>query len=255
MPNPNAGFLFAFLLLKKSPFYAFFLLSVTPNVNQRFYSTRIIGVAIYATYFTIFPIGANAITAPGSCVGGVSDGRACTSDADCPGGTCVFGGPGGGTIERHCCTINGVVCGAPEGQTCEEACAECYCDPCPEVDADEDWELSLTLPYQSKLIGYVRPSGSCDCMALYHYRCNSGYYGGHPFTGNAISTVEPDCTKCPAPADDLYTDDGTLVLPGTTGTTSPAGSPKITDCYVDTKYSFKDTYGVYQYTSNCNYTE
>ena len=254
MPNPNAGFLFAFLLLKKPPFYAFFILSVTPNVNQRFYSTRIIGVAIFATYFTIFPIGANAITSLRSCVGGIANGQACTSDDDCPGGTCVFGGGGGGGGEmRLCCTINGVICGAPQGQTCEETCPECYCDPCPEVD--NEWSINLAQPYESRITAYARPEGTCDCLPMYEYRCKAKYFGTDDF-GNAVSSIMiPTCTICPVPKDALYVPEGELVLPGESGVTSDPGSPDVTYCYVKSGFSFEDSMGVYMFTNDCNYTE
>ena len=255
MPNPNAGFLFAFLLLKKPPFYAFFLLSVTPNINQRLDWLRLSCCVAFAMLALVPNCGqASSIQPTRKCEGGPSDGSLCTSNDDCPGGICVtLSGGGTGEFEQLCCTINGVNCGAPEGQTCEEACPECYCDPCPEVD--NEWSINLAQPYESRITAYVRPEGTCDCLPMYQYRCKAKYFGTDDF-GNAVSSIMiPTCTICPVPKDALYVPEGEIVLPSETGVTSDPGSPDVTYCYVKSGFSFEDSLGVYMFTNDCNYTE
>ncbi len=85
---------------------------------------------------------------------------------------------------------------------------------------------------------------SCECEAVYEYRCAQGYY----YNGRVSSTSNiPKCSLCPT-------------LGGAFGTTNPPNGDvvhtiksSIKDCYIPMNTDVTDEIGTYTYDDNCGY--
>lgn len=125
---------------------------------------------------------------------------------------------------------------------CEKSCIEC-----PDCES-EDWTSVSLLSFYEKKVDAVCNKTTCKCSKKIWYRCKKGYYG----TANSMGPS--GCSRCPS-----------------IGTGRPIGSESwlslyastpgagngydITDCYAPSTNEYKDTYGIYNYTSDCYYTE
>ena len=82
---------------------------------------------------------------------------------------------------------------------------------------------------------------TCLYTETYDYGCASGYY-----TTSSTGTSSMTCSRCP----------GLTLSTGTSRAgNSNIGNLSITGCYQPTGTTFKDSVGLYQFTSSCNYTK
>lgn len=108
-------------------------------------------------------------------------------------------------------------------------------------ECSEDIDCGLGGLYTAVTTGYVSANSySCvrgSCLTQITYKCAPNYYGANP---SCLGTTCTGCSPCP---------EGGITG---SGRFSMYGATAITGCYIT---DGSDTTGVYEYTSNCYYTE
>ena len=108
------------------------------------------------------------------------------------------------------------------------------CTGCPNCTSDTTW--SYYAEGYEKQTTRICNYSTCECEPTALFRCAQGYYGSPHKTPSG-------CTRCPM-------DDTNSV----NGTTSSAGSTRISSCYIPSGASFSDTSGSGVYPDQCDYT-
>ncbi len=177
---------------------------------------------------------------------GVSDGSACqlsmTTATDCQTKTC----------KAYSCT-NSCIC-APNATYCSSldgTSSDCPNTFCPE--GTSNWAApEIGAAYQERTT-YTLNKITCKCTTRTEYRCAVGYYDANTTT---FGTNASDCTKCPAPTDNISS------AKFGAGATSSAGAKGITSCYIPmatgnllSDITLTDESGTYSFTADCHYTE
>lgn len=121
------------------------------------------------------------------------------------------------------------------------------CEECPDCES-QDWaNAGMLSPYEKK-VNAICNKTTCTCSKTTSYRCKQGFYG----TANATGTS--GCSRCPSlgTGRPIGSETWAFLYASTPG----AGNGyDITDCYAPSTNEYKDTYGIYNYMSDCYYTE
>lgn len=150
--------------------------------------------------------------------------------------------------EQHFCVTRtcGSDCNCIDSRV---GCPFSGCLPC-ETGSDT-WEYSSTHHSSKKIGNYIQDFFTCECQAIYSYKCEAGYYPTDTLSSFDKFMI---CNKCPG----LVDKDG-LTRPGLSNSTVFTGSTGGTigrkDCYMPTTYTFKDSVGEYRFSNTCYFDQ
>lgn len=155
--------------------------------------------------------------------------------------TTCFGGKAVRTC-TECATGYSLMSNSLSVSGCSNTYSQKICSRDIQIDeCSEDIDCGLGGLYTAVTTGYVSSNSySCvlgRCRTQITYKCAPNYYGANP---SCLGTTCTGCSPCP--------EGGKAGL----GKFSKYGATAITGCYIT---DGSDTTGVYEYTSNCYYTE